>query len=82
MCSDYELLNIVAALAVFSDSYLFRKKELVLIIEEELFEEFKAIPIDQFFKIYDGQEIDDKVYRFKPYFYFAREVFKEIEKRQ
>ena len=70
----------MAALAVFNDSYLHRKSELILVINKEVFERFKAVPIHYFFKIFFGEEVDDRVYKFKPYFYFARRVFLEIEK--
>lgn len=79
-CNQIELYNIMAALAVFNDSYFHRTNKLTLVINEELFERFKAVNIHYFFKVFFGEEVDDYVYRFKPYFYFARKVFKEIEK--
>lgn len=79
-CNQIELFNIMAALAVFNDSYFHRTNKLTLVINEELFEQFKATSVHYFFKIFFGEEIDDKVYKFKQYFYFARRVFLEIEK--
>ncbi len=70
----------MAALAVFYDIYFHRTNRLTLVISEELFEHFKATPLHHFFKVFFGEEVDDRMYKFKQYFYFARRVFLEIEK--
>ena len=79
-CNQIELFNIMAALAVFNDSYFHRTNKLTLVINEELFEQFKATSVHYFFKVFVGEEVDDRMYKFKQYFYFARRVFLEIEK--
>jgi len=79
-CDYEELSNIIAALAVFSDSCSYKKQEMLLVIDSELFEQFKSISVHQLFKLFSQEDFDDKAYCFKPHFYFLRKAFLSVEK--
>lgn len=75
-CNWSELQHLMAALAVFSDSYLHRLDKLVLIIEEDKADAFEMLDIHYFFKVYYGDEKDDRLLRFPPWYYFARLLYR------
>ena len=75
-CAETELEYVLAALVVYNNTICFRKKELVLLINEDEYEDIKDLKVHHFFKVYSGAVEDERMMKYPAWFYFARLISK------
>ena len=71
-CAETELEYVLAALAVYNHTICFRKKELILLVNEDI----KDMPVHHFFKTYSGAVKDKRMMKYPGWYYFARLISK------
>lgn len=75
-CAETELEYVLAALVVYNNTICFRKKELMLLVNEEEYEDIKDVPVHHFFKVYNGAIEDERMMKYPGWYYFARLISK------
>ena len=72
VCTEIKREYILTALVMYSNIVCFRKKELVLLINEKEYEEIKDLKVHYFFKVYNNSIVDERMKKYPSWYYFAR----------
>ena len=75
-CAETELEYVLAALVVYNNTICFRKKELVLLVNKDEYEDIKDVPVHHFFKVYNNGLVDERMMKYPAWYYFARLISK------
>ena len=75
-CAETELEYVLAALVVYNNTICFRKKELVLLVNENEYKDIKDLKVHHFFKVYNDGLVDERMMKYPAWFYFARLISK------
>jgi len=73
-CTEIELKYVLAALTVFSDTYINRRDKLRILISKNRYEEFKDAYVHHFFRVYHVTLTDERMLKFPEWLYFARKI--------